>query len=107
MSGTDRPDVLWPPASLGVIGGGQLGRMFVQAAQRLGYRAGVLGAIEESPAAQVAHWSIVGPPDHSPPCVRSPRRPRPSPSSSRTSRPPRSAGSPGAGPSAPAGGRSG
>ena len=33
---------LYPPASLGVIGGGQLGRMFVQAAQRMGYRAGVL-----------------------------------------------------------------
>ena len=56
--------VLRPPASLGVIGGGQLGRMFVQAAQRLGYRAGVLGAIPEGPGAQVAHWSVVGPPDH-------------------------------------------
>lgn len=63
MSGTDRPDVLRPPASLGVIGGGQLGRMFVQAAQRLGYRAGVLGMIEDGPAAQVAQWSILAPPD--------------------------------------------
>ena len=58
--------VLRPPASLGVIGGGQLGRMFVQAAQRLGYRAGVLGTIPEGPCAQVAHWSVVGPPDHLP-----------------------------------------
>src|SRR3954470_11661667 len=66
MSVTDRPDILRPPASLGVIGGGQLGRMFVQAAQRMGYRAGVLGAIEHSPAAQVAHWSIIAPPDHLP-----------------------------------------
>src|SRR5918998_648811 len=66
MNGTDRTDVLTPPASLGVIGGGQLGRMFVQAAQRLGYRAGVLGAIEESPAVQVAHWSILAPPDSLP-----------------------------------------
>src|SRR3954447_2633809 len=63
MSVTDRHDVLLPPASLGVIGGGQLGRMFVQAAQRMGYRAGVLGAIEDSPAVQVAHWSIIAPPD--------------------------------------------
>jgi 5-(carboxyamino)imidazole ribonucleotide synthase len=55
--------VLRPPASLGVIGGGQLGRMFVQAAQRLGFRAGVLGAIPEGPGAQVANWSVVGPPD--------------------------------------------
>jgi 5-(carboxyamino)imidazole ribonucleotide synthase len=57
---------LRPPASLGVIGGGQLGRMFVQAAQRLGYRAGVLAATADAPAAQVAHWSVVGPPDHLP-----------------------------------------
>ena len=32
--------VLDPPASLGVIGSGQLGRMFVQAAQRMGFRTG-------------------------------------------------------------------
>ncbi|MBX6316769.1 MAG: ATP-grasp domain-containing protein, partial [Isosphaeraceae bacterium] len=59
-----RPEpTLRPPASLGVIGGGQLGRMFVQAAQRLGFRAGVLSPIADGPAAQVAHWSVVGPPD--------------------------------------------
>jgi 5-(carboxyamino)imidazole ribonucleotide synthase len=56
--------VLRPPASLGVIGGGQLGRMFVQAAQRMGFRAGVLGAIPDGPGAQVAHWSVVGQPDN-------------------------------------------
>ena len=43
----DRPDAshggtLFPPAALGVIGSGQLGRMFIQAAQRMGYRAGRL-----------------------------------------------------------------
>lgn len=58
--------VLEPPAALGVIGGGQLGRMFLQAAQRMGYRAGVLSAIEGSPADQIAHWSVIGPPDHLP-----------------------------------------
>ena len=58
--------ILRPPASLGVIGGGQLGRMFIQAAQRLGFRAGVLGAIPEGPGSQVAHWSVVGPPDDFP-----------------------------------------
>jgi 5-(carboxyamino)imidazole ribonucleotide synthase len=57
---------LFPPASLGVIGSGQLGRMFIQAAQRLGYQAGVLSATEETPAAQVAHWTVIGPPDHLP-----------------------------------------
>ena len=65
---TDRQEtrILLPPASLGVIGGGQLGRMFVQAAQRMGYRAGVLGMIAEGPAPQVADWSVIGPPDHLP-----------------------------------------
>ena len=58
--------VLRPPASLGVIGGGQLGRMFIQAAQRMGYRAGVLSASVDSPAAQIAHWHVIAPPDHLP-----------------------------------------
>ncbi len=66
MSPARRLDVLRPPASLGVIGGGQLGRMFLQAAQRMGYRAGVLSPTDDAPAAQVAHWSVVGPPDHLP-----------------------------------------
>ena len=58
--------VLHPPASLGVIGGGQLGRMFLQAAQRMGYTAGVLAATDDDPGAQVAHWSVIGPPNHLP-----------------------------------------
>jgi 5-(carboxyamino)imidazole ribonucleotide synthase len=63
----NRPSrVLHPPAALGVIGGGQLGRMFLQAAQRLGYRAVVLSETEDGPAAQVAHEAIVSPPDHLP-----------------------------------------
>ena len=52
--------VLYPPASLGVLGSGQLGRMFIQAAQRMGYRAGVLAAREDDPAAQVANWTVIG-----------------------------------------------
>jgi 5-(carboxyamino)imidazole ribonucleotide synthase len=58
--------ILHPPATLAVIGGGQLGRMFLQAAQRMGYTAGVLSETEDGPGAQVAHWSIVAPPDHLP-----------------------------------------
>jgi 5-(carboxyamino)imidazole ribonucleotide synthase len=57
---------LFPPASLGVIGSGQLGRMFIQAAQRMGYSAGVLSTTTATPAAQVADWTVVGPPDHLP-----------------------------------------
>jgi len=52
---------LTPPASVGVIGGGQLGRMFVQAAQRMGYRAGVLANRDDEPAVQVADWAVVAP----------------------------------------------
>jgi 5-(carboxyamino)imidazole ribonucleotide synthase len=58
--------VLEPPASVGVIGGGQLGRMFIQAAQRMGYYGGVLAATEDAPAAQIAHWTVVAPPDQLP-----------------------------------------
>nr|UXE45589.1 N5-carboxyaminoimidazole ribonucleotide synthase [uncultured bacterium] len=61
-----RDRVLHPPAALGVIGGGQLGRMFLQAAQRMGYRAFVLSETEDGPGAQVAHDVIVSPPDHLP-----------------------------------------
>ena len=61
----DRPP-LFPPASLGVIGSGQLGRMFIQAAQRMGYRAGVLSESEDTPAAQVAHWTVIGRDDRLP-----------------------------------------
>ena len=49
-----------------MIGSGQLGRMFIQAAQRLGYRAGVLSDRAETPAAQVAHWTVIGSADHLP-----------------------------------------
>ena len=47
--------IVAPGATLGVLGGGQLGRMFVHAAQRLGYRAIVLDPDAASPAGLVAH----------------------------------------------------
>ncbi|MDO9405195.1 MAG: 5-(carboxyamino)imidazole ribonucleotide synthase [Polaromonas sp.] len=46
------------PATLGVMGGGQLGRMFVHAAQRLGYFTAVLDADAQSPAGLVSHHHI-------------------------------------------------
>ncbi len=54
--------VLRPPAVLGVLGSGQLGRMFLQAAQQMGYRTVVLAATEDAPAAQIAHQVVLGPP---------------------------------------------
>ena len=47
-----------PGATLGVMGGGQLGRMFVHAAQRMGYRTAVLDPDPQSPAGLVSHRHI-------------------------------------------------
>lgn len=44
--------------TLGVMGGGQLGRMFVQAAQRMGYFTAVLDPDPASPAGLVSHFHI-------------------------------------------------
>ncbi|TNF58366.1 MAG: 5-(carboxyamino)imidazole ribonucleotide synthase [Burkholderiales bacterium] len=51
------------PTTLGVMGGGQLGRMFVQAAQAMGYFTAVLDPDPASPAGLVAHWHIQTPYD--------------------------------------------
>ena len=48
-----------PGAWLGLLGGGQLGRMFCMAAQSLGYRVAVLDPGSEGPAASVADRHIV------------------------------------------------
>ncbi|MDF1484604.1 5-(carboxyamino)imidazole ribonucleotide synthase [Ramlibacter sp. H39-3-26] len=45
-------------AVLGVLGGGQLGRMFVHAAQRMGYFTAVLDPDPDSPAGRVSHHHI-------------------------------------------------
>jgi 5-(carboxyamino)imidazole ribonucleotide synthase len=49
---------LLPGATLGVMGGGQLGRMFVHAAQRMGYFTAVLDPDEDSPAGRVSHQHV-------------------------------------------------
>jgi 5-(carboxyamino)imidazole ribonucleotide synthase len=46
--------VISPGKSIGVLGGGQLGRMFAQAAQALGYRVHVFEPSGDSPAGAVA-----------------------------------------------------
>ncbi|KAF1048220.1 5-(carboxyamino)imidazole ribonucleotide synthase [Xylophilus sp.] len=50
-----------PGGTLGVLGGGQLGRMFVHAAQRLGYFTAVLDPDAASPAGRVSHHHIQTP----------------------------------------------
>ena len=49
-----------PGATLGMLGGGQLGRMFALAARRMGYRIHVLADAPHSPCDQVADREIVG-----------------------------------------------
>jgi 5-(carboxyamino)imidazole ribonucleotide synthase len=50
--------VIAPGATLGVLGGGQLGRMFAMAAHRFGYRVAVLDPDHDCPAACVANVHI-------------------------------------------------
>nr|WP_210345366.1 5-(carboxyamino)imidazole ribonucleotide synthase [Jiella flava] len=55
-----------PGATIGIIGGGQLGRMLAMAAARFGYTIAVLDPSKDCPAAQVATTLIVGPYDDEP-----------------------------------------
>jgi len=57
----------YPVARIGLIGGGQLGRMMVKAAKRLGCTCAVLDPVQGSPAGQVAGHQIVG--DYSDPAM--------------------------------------
>ncbi|MDB4948748.1 MAG: 5-(carboxyamino)imidazole ribonucleotide synthase [Gemmatimonadetes bacterium] len=50
-----------PGATIGVVGGGQLGRMFALEARRMGYRTLVLDPAPDAPAAQVADEQIRAP----------------------------------------------
>lgn len=50
----NRNEPLPPAATLGVFGGGQLGRMFAEAAQKLGYKVNVYAPEGDCPASQVA-----------------------------------------------------
>lgn len=47
-----------PGSTIGIIGGGQLGRMMAFSAKERGYRIGVLDPTADCPTAQVADWHI-------------------------------------------------
>ncbi len=49
-----------PGATIGIVGGGQLGRMTAMAAARLGYRCHILTPEDDSPAAQVSAGVTLG-----------------------------------------------
>jgi 5-(carboxyamino)imidazole ribonucleotide synthase len=60
----DVPAAALPPGSvIGIMGGGQLGRMIAMAAYRLGYRCSVFCETENDPAAQVCDTVVAAPYD--------------------------------------------
>jgi 5-(carboxyamino)imidazole ribonucleotide synthase len=54
------PPAILPPATIGILGGGQLGRMLALAAREMGYRIAVLDPDEHCPAASVADRLVIG-----------------------------------------------
>jgi 5-(carboxyamino)imidazole ribonucleotide synthase len=55
------PKVFLPGSTIGVLGGGQLGRMLAQAATRMGYRMHVYEPQADCPAGAVAHQEVNAP----------------------------------------------
>jgi 5-(carboxyamino)imidazole ribonucleotide synthase len=55
---TTPPSAILPGATVGVLGGGQLGRMFAMAARRLGYRVHTLAPEHDTPTGQIADVEI-------------------------------------------------
>lgn len=53
--------MILPGKTLGVLGGGQLGRMFAHAAERLGYRVHIYEPSTDSPAAEVSARAVHAP----------------------------------------------
>ena len=54
----DHMEPILPGSYLGILGGGQLGRMFTQAAQAMGYKVCVLDPGSDSPAGSIAEKFI-------------------------------------------------
>jgi 5-(carboxyamino)imidazole ribonucleotide synthase len=51
--------LILPGSTIGVLGGGQLGRMFAMAARRLGYRVHTLAPDDDTPTGQIADVEVV------------------------------------------------
>jgi 5-(carboxyamino)imidazole ribonucleotide synthase len=51
-------NVILPGSTIGVLGGGQLGRMFAMAARRLGYRVHTLAPEHDTPTGQIADVEV-------------------------------------------------
>ena len=57
MTATD--SVIGPGGTIGILGGGQLGRMLAMAAARLGLKCAIYAPEADSPAYQVSAWHVV------------------------------------------------
>lgn len=53
-------EIILPGAKIGIIGGGQLGKMLASAAQALGYQVVIWSEEEDSPACQVTAHRVIG-----------------------------------------------
>jgi 5-(carboxyamino)imidazole ribonucleotide synthase len=60
---SSRRGPILPGATIGVLGGGQLGRMFAMSARRLGYRVHTLSPDVDTPAGQIADLEVNAPYD--------------------------------------------
>ncbi len=58
LEDTKQTNIIQPPAMLGMLGGGQLGRFFVIAAHEMGYKVTVLDPDKNSPAGKIADVHI-------------------------------------------------
>ncbi|WP_226584371.1 5-(carboxyamino)imidazole ribonucleotide synthase [Halobacillus litoralis] len=54
-----KPDVIRPGQTIGILGGGQLGRMMAVAARHMGYKIAVMDPVEACPCAPVADEHII------------------------------------------------
>lgn len=63
MSGRHLNSPILPGSAIGVLGSGQLGRMFAMAARRMGYRVHTYSPDEDTPTGQVADLEVTSPYD--------------------------------------------
>lgn len=57
---TGSGDIIAPGSTIGIVGGGQLGRMLARAASRMGYRTHIFTPDKDSPASHVATQTTIG-----------------------------------------------
>ncbi|SES96300.1 5-(carboxyamino)imidazole ribonucleotide synthase [Anaerobranca gottschalkii] len=53
-------DLILPGKTIGILGGGQLGRMMALAARQMGYKIAVLEKEKNSPCGQIADYEVIG-----------------------------------------------